>query len=260
MKSLDYYLNLAREIAHQVGDLLVESFGQNQELIYHPADGDLNYSIELDKKANDLYEQFLKKHTQEIALMTEEGEQRLSEEMMWVVDPLDGSSNFKAGIPLFNTQITLIKQKEPVVTVIYLPLLNEEYSAKKSGGAFLNGQPIKVSDLTGLNKAMLALGKGHTQQSLVGMSQILSQFSEKIRSVRIFSSDGVDLAYVAAGKIDLYILNEAYLWDLAPGVLLVREAGGKVVNLDGHEWGIEDNSLIAGNSELVDQALKVLAG
>lgn len=255
MKSLDEYLEIANKITDLVGEYLVGEFGKVKELFLK---GEKHYSIREDKAANDLYTDFLKKNTPEVGLYTEEGEQNLDGELVWTIDPLDGTSNYAIGNPFFNTQICLLKNKLPVVAVLDSPILKQRFSAVEGQGAHLNGEKIMISKVARLDLALLELGCGSDDQSREWLAKTLTQLVKQIRTPRIFGSGGLSLAFTAASIIDLHLCSGGSIWDHAPGVLLVKEAGGVVLNLEGRQWNIEDRTLIASNSDLVEQTLKLL--
>lgn len=255
MKSLDEYLDIANKITDLVGEFALKNFGE-RKVTFHKKG--LEYSVDEDKKANDLYEQFLKKETPEVALFTEEGEKNLTGELVWTVDPIDGTSNYSVGIPFFNTQICLIKNQQPVVAVIFVPALGQKFWAVKNQGAFFNGQKITISDQQDITQATFGVGGGNTREEKLWVGETLEKLLHYFRSPRVLSSTGVEMSYTASGIIDLFLSKGGAAWDYAPGALLIREAGGVVLNLEGREWEIEDRGLIASNEVLAKQVLELL--
>jgi myo-inositol-1(or 4)-monophosphatase len=254
MENLEYYLAIAKDIAHQAGDLLAQGYGQSYGITKK---GEGLYSIKKDIECNALYTNFLRAKTPEISLYTEEGEQSLGTDLVWVVDPLDGSSNYRMEIPLFVTQICLLYKQEPVVSVIFSPMFKQEFTATKGGGAFLNGNKIAVNNVSEMEKSLLVVSKG---TSNVVAGKTISLFGDLVRTVRLFGATGMDLAYVAAGKSEITTNYGSQLWDYAPGVLLVREAGGLAMNFKGDPWTINDNSLVAANKYLMPKVLEIIKG
>lgn len=255
MKTLDKYLDIANKITDLVGEYALKNFG-GRKVTFHKAG--LEYSVDEDKKANDLYEKFLKKETPEVALYTEEGEKNLDQDLVWTIDPIDGTSNYSLGIPFFNTQICLLKNKEPVVVVIFVPVLGQKFWAVKGQGAFFNGQKIKVTDKKDLEKSIFGISGGNTREDREWMGKNLKELLHYFRSPRVLSSTGVEMSYTASGIIDLFLSKGGATWDYAPGALLIREAGGVVLNLEGRQWKIEDRGLIASNEALIKQILELL--
>jgi myo-inositol-1(or 4)-monophosphatase len=249
------YLKIALEVSEKAGEYLVSVFGEEKEMFHKEH---AHYGIKEDKIANDLYEKFLKEKTPEIGLYTEEGEQDLSKDLVWVVDPIDGTSNFRVANPFFNTQIALLDKGEPVVAVVFAPILNQRFQAIKNMGAFLNGKKISVTSLTEMQKSIISIQKGPKPEDSEWVAKVMGKVLPHLRSYRNNGSTGVELCFVAAGMFDGMINHGSALYDYAPGVLLVREAGGVVTNFEGKDWTIEDRNLVASNLQLKEQILKIL--
>ncbi len=241
MKSYHDYLEIALKTVRMASDYLVKNFGTVKKMT-HKHDG--HYGIEDDKVVNTLYETQLGNLTPEANLYTEEGQRDLSSGFTWIVDPIDGTSNYRVGIPFFNTQICLLENKEPVVSVIKAPLLSQEFTAIK-GERFLNESLINV-------------GKGTKQEDRLWYAETLGKVMPYVRTTRNFGSCGIELAYTASGKIDAVLNSGSQLYDYAPGVLLIREAGGRVVNKEGDNWKFDDSFLLASNKYLVSELQKII--
>lgn len=181
----------------------------------------------------------------------------------WVIDPLDGTSNYLRGIPHFCVSIALVENGEPVHGVIFDPLRNEIFAASRGGGTVLNDKRVRVADRKDLAGAMLITGfpprdRAHAPAQLACVGNLL-QDAEDIRRT---GSAALDLAYVACGRADGYFEAGLKPWDIAAGVLMVREAGGKVVDYRGRATGPVDNrglagrALVAGNLKVCDQLQK----
>ncbi|MBI2022785.1 inositol monophosphatase [Candidatus Daviesbacteria bacterium] len=254
-KSLEEYFKLADKAVDLAGEFIAKNFGTKKKSFHKVG---LEYGIEEDKKSNSIYEDFLKKETPEVALFTEEGEQVKGTSLFWTVDPIDGTTNYSRGNPMFNSQIALIKDGEPVVAIVYSPILKQKFSAIKGQGAFLNGEKIEVSKVGAEEETIFGLSSGNTREDRIWLGDTYLKLAQVLKTPRIFSSAGLELAYTASGLIDLYVSRGANLWDYAPGVLLIREAGGVVLNLNGKDWTVNDRILIAGNEVLVKHALDIL--
>jgi len=253
METFENYLEIAKDIARRAGDFLMLNYGAFQVIKKKES---TQYSIIEDKKCNDLYENFLRQKTPKISLYTEEGEKSLDNDFTWVIDPIDGTSNYRAGIPLFVTQICLLYKKEPIVSVLYNPALKQEFTAIKSRGAYMNGKKIEVNNVFDIKKSVLIQGKG---RSIAEAAQIIEVLGDYVRTARIFGGcTGIDLAFIASGRGEIAINKGSEIYDYAPGVLLVREAGGLVKNFHGNDWTINDNNLIASNRQLMPQVLEIM--
>jgi len=169
----------------------------------------------------------------------------------WIVDPLDGTTNFLHAIPHFAINIALQREGAVVAAVTYNPAANEMFWAEKGKGAFVNDRRLRVAARAKLDEAVLATGipfLGHGRHGL--FLKELHQVSQKVAGVRRFGSAALDMAWVAAGRFDGYWERDLNAWDLAAGVLLVTEAGGKVTDADGGEAMLTKGSVCAGNLEI----------
>lgn len=153
---------------------------------------------------------------------------------VWMVDPLDGTMNFVCGVPLFAVNVALTRKGQVIAGVTYIPMLDEMFWAETGGGAWLNGKPIRVSPRATLEEAVVSVGipfsaKPNHPQFLAEMERL----TPRIASVRRLGAGAVDTAYVACGRFDAYWEQSVSPWDMAAGVILVREAGGVVTNTAG---------------------------
>jgi myo-inositol-1(or 4)-monophosphatase len=169
----------------------------------------------------------------------------------WIVDPLDGTTNFLHAIPHFAVNVALSREGAVVAAVTFNPITNELFWAEKGKGCFVNDRRLRVAARTRLDEAVLATGipfLGHGQHAR--FLKELHQISQRVAGVRRFGSAALDLAFVAAGRFDGYWERDLGPWDLAAGILLVTEAGGKVTNADGGEAVIDTGTVCAANLDL----------
>jgi myo-inositol-1(or 4)-monophosphatase len=169
----------------------------------------------------------------------------------WIVDPLDGTTNFLHAIPHFAINIALQRDGAIVAAVTFNPVTNELFWAEKGKGCFLNDKRLRVAARTRMDEAVLATGipfLGHGQHAT--FLKELHQISQRVAGVRRFGAAALDLAWVAAGRFDGYWERDLHAWDVAAGILLVREAGGKVTNAEGEEDVLGTGSVCAGNLEI----------
>ncbi len=180
------------------------------------------------------------------ALMSEESAATTrSGGWMWVVDPLDGTKNFSRGIPHFCFSIALCHDDQPVVALTLQPLLDEEFAAVLGHGSTLNGRPMTVSDCPSVQAGIVALDLGYDEQAGRSQLELALHLFPGMQSLRVCGSAALGIAYVAAARWDLWVHLDLEPWDLAAGLLLVREAGGIVTNLDGQPAGIRDRAIVA---------------
>jgi myo-inositol-1(or 4)-monophosphatase len=169
----------------------------------------------------------------------------------WIVDPLDGTTNFLHAIPHFAINIALQREGAVVAAVTYNPVSNDLFWAEKGKGAFVNDHRLRVAARTRLDESVLATGipfLGHGQHAR--FLKELHQVSQRVAGVRRFGSAALDLAWVAAGRYDGYWERDLSIWDLAAGLLLVTEAGGKVTDADGGDESLTNGSVCAANLDL----------
>ncbi|MDF3034247.1 MAG: inositol monophosphatase [Alphaproteobacteria bacterium] len=179
-------------------------------------------------------------------------------EHCWIVDPLDGTLNFLHGIPQFCISLALKKGNEVVAGVIFNPILDELYWAEKGKGAFLNQRRLRVSGRRHLDEALLAIGTPYHQQAN-GINHT-ERLAGKVAGVRRFGSAALDLAYVAAGKFEGCFATHLKAWDVAAGILMVKEAGGYACDDRGGQDILNSGSVLAANDHLFDPLSKILIG
>jgi len=191
--------------------------------------------------------------TEEETIKNEEGEYR------WIIDPLDGTTNFLHQLPFFSISIALEYEGEIVLGVVYEVMRKECFYAWKNGGAFLNKNKIEVSKRANLGDALVATGfPYYDYQHTKAYFEILEFFMKKTRGIRRFGSAALDLAYVACGRFDVYYEYSLNAWDVAAGVLLVKEAGGNLSDFQGGRNFIFGRELVAGSPHVFDDSLEVI--
>ena len=178
----------------------------------------------------------------------------------WIVDPLDGTTNFLHGLPHFAISIGLERDRQPYAGVIYNPATDELFWAEKGAGAYLNDRRIRVSQRRDLSECLFACGlpfagKPGREQALDETGRVLSQTA----GVRRFGSAALDLAFVAAGRYDAFWERDLHIWDVAAGAAIVREAGGLVSEIEGGRKFLTAGSILAANTEIYEQAKTLLA-
>ncbi len=251
-------INVVVKAARRAGDLILRHVGRVETLsVFEKSKQD--YASEVDAQAEAEIIRELKRAFPDHAFLAEESGQTGKSRYTWVIDPLDGTSNFLHGIPHFCVSIALLDNQEPVLGVIYDPLRNEIYSAVKGSGAVLNDKRIRVAQRNDLSGAMLITGFAPRQRSKIGAQlEAVRELMRDAEDVRRTGSAALDLAYVAAGRADAYFEAGVMPWDIAAGVLLVREAGGRVCDFRGGNDYFKYGQIVAGNlkvSELVQKSL-----
>ena len=193
------------------------------------------------------------------AVVGEEGGIQGQSRYTWVIDPLDGTTNFLHGIPQFCISIGLERSGTMVAGVIYNPVTDELYTAERGKGAFLNDKRIRVAARTRLIDTVIACGLPHHGRSdlELGLKE-LGAVQDKVAGLRRFGAAALDLAYVAAGRIDAYWEQNVSPWDLAAGIVLVREAGGYATDIDGGDAMFSKRNIVVGNESVHRELQKIL--
>ncbi|MEM3126505.1 MAG: inositol monophosphatase family protein [Candidatus Woesearchaeota archaeon] len=238
--------NVAIIAARRAGKALLKLYDKK---IFFERKGQLDLVTEADKTAESIIIKEIKKHFPEHDIIGEEsGKTKNGSEYLWTIDPLDGTNNFLKKVPYWCTSIALLKNNEPILGVIFDPFHNELFVAKKGKGATLNKKPIFVSQTTQLSDAIVSYEQGHLmdQRSFFAVLPI----NKKIRALRIMGSTALNLANVAAGRFDAFISRNITYWDLAAGIVIVKEANGKVATIEGKSWSFSEKSIVASNGRL----------
>ncbi|MFD2246770.1 inositol monophosphatase family protein [Pontibacter ruber] len=215
----------------------------------------------VDKQAEEQLVKQLRELLPEAGFITEEETDNVRKERFnWIIDPLDGTTNFTHGLPIFSVSIALMENEEIVLGVVYEPNRDECFYAYKGGGAFCNDNPINVSEAPALKDALVATGFpyydfGLTQQYL----QVLGNFMAKSHGVRRLGSAALDLVYVACGRFEGFFEFNLNPWDVAAGALIVQEAGGQVSKFtDGGDY-IFGREIVASNGNIHSEMLATIA-
>jgi myo-inositol-1(or 4)-monophosphatase len=216
-----------------------------------------NFVTYVDKTAEEQLVEKLQKLIPEAGFIVEENTiEKQGHEYQWVVDPLDGTTNFIHGVPVFSISIALMHFDKVLFGVVYEINHDECFWAIKGGGAFMNGEPIKVSEAATVHESLLATGFPYYDYSR--LQQYMELFTWCLRNshgVRRLGSAAVDLAYVACGRFDGFFEYSLSPWDVAAGSLLVREAGGRVTDFSGESNYIFGREIIATNKLIEDELL-----
>lgn len=229
------------------------------------AKGDRDMATEVDYAVERAVRDFLSRETPEIGFFGEEegATADTGGGLVWMLDPVDGTANFLHGIPLCGVSLGLVDKDLPILGVIDLPLLSSRYSAAEGHGARANGREIHASETGDLGSAVVAIGdyavgSGAETKNRLRLS-LTHELAARVQRVRMFGSAAVDLAWVAEGKIDANIMISNNPWDTAAGVLIAREAGATVVDLDGSPHTMNARATIAAGSKILADLVKLIA-
>jgi myo-inositol-1(or 4)-monophosphatase len=251
-------LEVAVEAARTAGELLRGGFGAKQTVRYK---GEVDIVTEVDERAELVVSELLLGAFPTYGLRAEEGGELSGEDdACWIVDPLDGTTNYAHGLPIFSVSIALEKRAEAVLGVVYDPMRDEIFVAERGKGATLNGVPIGVSDTEELVRALLVTGFPYDRGEVPAALELFERFTLLTQSMRRLGSAALDLCYVASGRLDGYYERGIHAWDMAAGALIVEEAGGKVTDYRGGELDLGGRELVASNGFLHPVLLSAIGG
>jgi myo-inositol-1(or 4)-monophosphatase len=253
-------LEAAEAIAREAGGLLRTFVGEALDVRLK---GDVDLVTRADRASESLILSAIRERFPEHEILAEEsggvGALRRGQ-TLWVVDPLDGTTNFAHGVPIWSVSIGVLKDGEPIAGVVYDPSREECFTAARGQGAFLNGRRIRVSPCAELGRALLVTGFPYDiRTSPVNNLDHFARFMLRSRAVRRLGSAALDLAWVAAGRFDAFWELKLHPWDLAAGLLLVTEAGGEACRFDGSALDIFTDEVVAGPAGLLPAIRAVLA-
>jgi myo-inositol-1(or 4)-monophosphatase len=254
---MDQRLQFALEIARQAGKILRDGFGHTSQI---DLKGTVDLVTEFDLASERLIRSGIETAFPEDAILAEEEGSQGDGEYRWLIDPLDGTTNFAHRMPVFSVSIAYARRDQALLGVVYDPMRDEMFHALDGQGAYLNGKRLAVSQTEGLINSLVVSGfpydkHTHPENNLDHFAAV----TLSTRGIRRLGSAALDLCYVAAGRFDAYWELGLWPWDWGAGILLVREAGGLVTNMRGGEaiFG-ERASLLATNGRLHQDMLAIL--
>ena len=251
------FVDTAQEIARESGALLNDFLARR---IGFELKGEFDLVTEADRSSERLIVDRLKRHFPTHSVVAEEGtgEDRASE-YTWYVDPLDGTTNFAHGFPMFNVTLALEHKGELIAGVIFDPVHNEMFTAERGGGARLNGSPIHVSKASKIQSSLTATGFPSRKRHLNINVHFYYQVAMLSHGVRRAGAAALDLAYVACGRLDAFWEFGLNPWDMAAGILLIQEAGGTCSDMKGGSMNLRGPHLLADNGALHQPMLELFA-
>ncbi|MBS4028419.1 MAG: inositol monophosphatase [Ignavibacteriales bacterium] len=252
-------VNIAIEAALEAGKFLKHSLGKIKT-VERKSGQERNLVTNIDKQAEEMIVEKIKQHFPTHNILAEEGTTgNENSEFKWIIDPLDGTTNFTHGLPLFCVSIGVEKNDELICGVVYDPNRDELFSAEKGNGAKLNGKKISVSTNDKLISSLLVTGFPYNiTENPMNCVEHFQNFLFEAQAVRRLGSAALDLCYVACGRFDGFWEVALNPWDMAAGVLLVEEAGGIVSDFNGNEHSIYKKDIVASNGKVHKEMLNVL--
>jgi len=255
--SVDEYLKAAIDAAVDAGQYLKKNLDESRQIYFK---GEVNLVTDFDNRSQEMILERLFARFPEHDFLAEEG---LSEEkgadFRWIIDPLDGTTNYAHRFPIFCVSIALEKRGDIILGVVYDPMREEQFSAVKGRGASLNGEKIGVSSVSDLDKSLLSTGFPYdVRESPVNNIVHFSNFVTRAQAVRRCGSAAMDLCYVACGRFDGFWELKLYPWDVAAASLIVKEAGGELSDFENGKFSIYSSEILATNGCIHKQMVEVL--
>ena len=239
---------------------LIRDFGEIENLqVSLKGPGD--FVTNCDKKVEKiLIDEFLKARPNYSILSEEIGEINNDDSFKWIIDPIDGTSNFLHGIPHFAISVGLEHNKEIICGIIYDPIKDEMFTAEKGNGSYLNNQRMRVSSRSKLEDCMIFTGgpRRESKNREVALKEYYKFSSKVLIPIRKLGSGALDMAYVAAGRCDGFWSRDLNYWDIAAGIILVKEAGGFVTDFDGKNEYVQNKTILASNEKINKEMIEVL--
>ena len=260
MKLNSANINVMVKACRKASKTLIRDFGEVEKLqVSLKGPGD--FVTASDKKVEKIIIEELQKARPDYSILSEEvGEINKDESFRWIIDPIDGTANFLHGIPHFGISIGLEKKQEIICGIIYDPIKDEMFVAEKGNGSYVNNQRMRVSARSKLDECIIFTGgpkktAKDREESLIEYKKFSSKISLPIRKM---GSAALDMAYVAAGRCDGFWQRGLSYWDLAAGIILVKEAGGFVTDFNGTDKFIENKTVISANPRINEAMIKLL--
>lgn len=245
----------AIEAAKAGGEILLKYYGKTH-VKYKK---DYSFVTEADLLSEKKIKSILKKNFPDYSFLGEEsGLEEKNSEYVWVIDPLDGTTNYSVMNPFFNVSVALAKEDKPIVGVVYAPIQKELFFAERGCGAYLNNRKISVSEKKDLKTSFIGFCHANDRETTERLIEVFPRLKYATDHVRQVGAGELELSYVAAGRIDAFMMFKQNPWDTASGSLLVEEAGGKVTDFEGRPFNLKSRDLIASNRLLHKKILRLL--
>ncbi|MEM3555576.1 MAG: inositol monophosphatase family protein [Candidatus Micrarchaeia archaeon] len=245
-------IEFALTTAEKAGGVIMKHFRRKMKTTFKSKQDILTIA---DTEAEKLVIREIKRNFPKHGILAEEtGKHNSDSDYLWIIDPVDGTVNYAAGLPFFSVSLALAYKKQPILGVVHDPFHNEFIYAEKGKGAYLNGRRVKVGSEKELINCIVATDLGHKRSKLI--ARRVKKLIPATRAVRILGSASLGLCYVALDRVQAYIHNDILPWDAAAAYIIIKEAGGEVLNFKGKPWSIYERTIVASNKPLAEQLLK----
>jgi myo-inositol-1(or 4)-monophosphatase len=254
-------LDVAIRAAKEAGALVKQAFDGSAALgsTFKQENDTLQVVTDVDVAAEKIILDILKQAFPDHAFFSEEvGDDQATSDYRWVVDPIDGTSNYARRLPFFCVSIGLTFKGEPILGVVYQPVTDELFTAEKGKGAFLNGNKISVTENVELGKAFVTVDRGKSQHEKERLVSIVAELTKHVRSMRMPGSGALQTCYVASGKFDAAIFNGLSFYDVAAAAVIAQEAGAQLSDFSGNAWELKTGDMLIAHPSLHTELTTVL--
>lgn len=257
MKDLGKIRKVAVCAAYKAGAYAIKNLGKIKEISHK--NGHNNLVTNVDKKCEKMIVSMIKKHFPEHSILAEEGgELLLRDDFKWIIDPLDGTTNYAHALPIFCVSIAVAYKDDVKFGVVYDPARDEMFEAEEGKGAYLNGKKISVSKIDKIPDSLMVTGFAYDMDTRKKNLDFMRKMLEKAQAVRRLGAAAIDLCYVACGRFEGFWEFGLAPWDTAAGQLIVKEAGGKISTLDNGKFDIFQKQIVATNGMIHAEMIKLL--
>ena len=261
MNSISPNLNIMIKASEKASKALIRDYGEIEKLqvsIKGPSD----FVTSADTRTEKIIIEELAKAKKNYSILTEENGEKINSDRsnMWIIDPIDGTSNFLHGIPHFAISIGLEHKGEIICGIIYDPIKDEMFIAEKGNGSYLNNKRIRVSSRSKLEECIIFTGgpKHDSDEKNLSLEEYNKISSKVLIPVRKLGSASLDMAYVASGRCDGFWQRNLNYWDVAAGIIIIKEAGGFITDFKGENWQKDSKTILATNSKIDKEIIKIL--
>ncbi len=251
-------LEVSIDAARKAGEVIRDRFLTDKEVRFK---GRADIVTDVDLAAERVILDLVQSEFPQFSILSEESSPiETGSPYTWVIDPIDGTRNFAEGIPHFCVVVALARGSDVVMGVTYDPVKDETFTAQQGQGALLNGQPMSVSDRQEIPQCVLGFDLGYYDDKAATALDMIRSLWPGFQTMRLMGSSALGMAYAAAGRLDLYFHHSLSPWDSASGLLLAREAGGNVVDRQGHDANLFTPSVIVSSQTLIERFLEDTEG
>lgn len=251
------FLAFAEDVARGAGEILRRNYGKRQSIHFK---GEINLVTEVDRRSEAYIMDRIRRTFPDHGVLSEESSEILSSSpYRWVVDPLDGTTNYAHNYPCFCVSVAVEREGNLLAGTVYNPLLSESFTAAEGEGAFLNGERIRVSAIDDLRRSLLSTGFAYdVKESAENNIDYFREFVYAGQAIRRDGAAALDMCYLACGRFDGFWELKLKPWDTAAGLLILREAGGEATRLDGAKYDIHQPDILASNGRIHGQMMEVI--